>query len=192
MSRSRVLPDHLSGPGGLELRCWVADDAEALGRAVAESADHLRPWMEWVSQEPLSIPERRATIEGWERRRLEHGDALMGIFIDGQVAGACGLHRRIGPRGLEIGYWVHPAFLRRGIATTASALLTDAAFGLDWIKHVEIHHDKANLASRGIPEKLGYTLIDEVPDRVEAPAETGISCRWRMTRLEWEGRRKSP
>src|SRR3954453_8810297 len=38
----------------LVLRAWEDDDAVALGRAIAESLEHLRPWMPWVAFEPQS------------------------------------------------------------------------------------------------------------------------------------------
>lgn len=55
---------------------------------------------------------------------------------------------------------------------------------------MEIHHDKANLASRGVPRKLGYRLIGERPDAVDAPAEVGIDCIWRMDRSVWAARQR--
>jgi RimJ/RimL family protein N-acetyltransferase len=110
---------------------------------------------------------------------------VLGVFLDGQVVGGCGLHRRLGPAGLEIGYWIHPSFLRRGLATSAARLLTGAAFTLPETTHVEIHHDKANEASGGVPRKLGFAFIGEQPDTPEAPGEVGIECRWRMTRERW-------
>lgn len=61
----------------------------------------------------------------------------MGIFRDGAAVGSCGLHRRVGPGGLEIGYWIHPAVLRRGLATEAARLLTDAAFSVPGIDRVD-------------------------------------------------------
>jgi ribosomal-protein-serine acetyltransferase len=143
--------------------------------------------MPWVSQEPLTLARRTTLIEEWERDWMQGGDVVMGVFLRGRVAGGCGLHRRIGCNGLELGYWTHPSFLRRGIATAAAALLTDAAFAVPGITHVEIHHDKANRASAAVPRRLGYRFIGEVPDEPEAPAETGIECRWRLTEQEWAG-----
>jgi RimJ/RimL family protein N-acetyltransferase len=95
------------------------------------------------------------------------------------------LHHRIGYGGLEIGYWTHPAFLRTGIATTAVAMLTDAAFAVPGITRVEIHHDRANEASAGIPRKLGFHLIGQAAREPQAPGEIGVACRWRMTREKW-------
>jgi RimJ/RimL family protein N-acetyltransferase len=141
--------------------------------------------MSWIAQEPLSLDHRREMLEEWERDWLRGGDVALGTFVSGRVAGSCGLHGRIGPGGLEIGYWTHPSFLRRGIATTAAGLLTGAGFAVPGITHVEIHHDKANKASAGVPRKLGYRLVDEVRDEREAPAEVGIECRWRLARQDW-------
>src|ERR1039458_4230802 len=182
---SERLPELLVGTDRLLLRRWVAADAELLAVAVAESLEHLRPWMPWVAQEPLSLQRRRAMIEEWEQAWLRGGDVVVGAFVGARVAGGCGLHRRIGCGGLEIGYWTHPAFLRTGIATTAVAMLTDAAVAVPGITRVEIHHDRANEASAGIPRTLGYHLIGQVADEPQAPGEVGVECRWRITREQW-------
>jgi len=114
---------------------------------------------------------------------------IVGAFLDGRIAGGGGLHHRIGEGGLEIGYWIHPAFLRRGLATRTAGLLTDAAFTVPGITRVEIHHDKANRASAGVPGKLGFQWVGESSDEPEAPAEIGIECRWRMEKGAWLARR---
>lgn len=167
------------------LRRWSVDDADALAKAVAESREHLRPWMPWIAQEPMTLSARRELIADWEDRWRRGEDVLMGAFLEGAIAGGCGLHHRIGPGGLEIGYWTHPAFLRRGVASTAARMLADAAFGRPEVQRVEIHHDKANVASSGVPPKLGFRLVREVRDEITAPGEVGISCEWEMTRERW-------
>lgn len=180
-----ILPEQLEGYG-LALRRWRPEDAEVLHDAVIGSLEHLRPWMEWAGHEPLTVEQRRAMLEGWERDWRAGGDVAYGVFVDGgAVAGGCGLHHRAGPARLEIGYWTHPAFLRRGMASAASRLLTDAAFSIPGVEVVEIHHDRANWRSRGVPEGLGYQFVGEVPDDRVAPAEVGIDCTWRMTREAW-------
>lgn len=184
-----ILPDHLEDPGGLVLRRWRSRDAKALSRAVAESAEHLRPWMAWIAEEPVPLGRLRARFAEWERDWSRGGDVFLGVFLAGQVAGGCGLHRRIGEDGLEIGYWIHVAFVRRGLATRAAKLLTDAAFTVPGITHVEIHHDKANRPSGGVPRKLGFQWVGEAPDEPEAPSDLGIEWRWRMDRESWLARR---
>jgi RimJ/RimL family protein N-acetyltransferase len=179
-----TLPDRLEGADGLLVRRWEPGDAPALNRAVALSLAHLRPWMPWAAELP-SVQGHVEMIEGWEREWRAGGDAVLGVLVDGEVAGGTGMHRRIGPSGLEIGYWTSAPFLRRGVATAAARLLTGAALSVQGIAHVEIHHDKANEVSARIPRRLGYVLIDETPDRAQAPAEVGISCHWRMDREHW-------
>lgn len=179
------LPDRIEGDG-VVLRQLLEDDAEVLARAVSESEDHLRPWMGFMKHHPQPLEERRAMLCKNARDWAEGGDVMLGIFVGGELAGTCGLHRRVGPSGLEIGYWIHPSFTRRGLATTAARLLTDAAFSLPEVEYVEIHHDKANSASSGVPRRLGFERLGEEPDAVHAPAEVGIECRWRMERSRWE------
>jgi RimJ/RimL family protein N-acetyltransferase len=142
--------------------------------------------MPWVTQEPTPVADRVRRIEQWEQEWLDGGDVVLGVFVGAEVAGGCGLHRRLGPGGIEIGYWIHPAFTRRRIATTVVALLTDAAFTVPDISYVEIHHDRANELSGRIPRRLGYLFVGEAPDEAVAPAEIGISCQWRTTRDEWQ------
>jgi RimJ/RimL family protein N-acetyltransferase len=173
------------GPGAVVVRRWLPADAEALVTAVTQSAEHLRPWMPWIAQEPMSVDQRLALIGDWDRDWAAGGDVVMGVFVGDQIAGGAGLHRRLGPDGLEIGYWIHTAFTRRGLATLASALLTDVALELPGIERVQITHDKANVASGGVPRKLGFVKVQEIEDGVEAPGEVGISCRWQITRDEW-------
>ncbi len=182
-----ILPDRIEGPDGLLLRTWRDEDAEALEAAVEESREHLRPWMPWAN-EPSDVASRVAMFRRWEEGRLAGGDVVLGIFLHDQIAGGAGLHRRLGRHGLEIGYWVHAGFTRRRLATRASGLLTDASFTFPEITHVEIHHDRANLASAGVPRTLGYERLGEAPNGKEAPAEEGVEVRWRMTREAWAAR----
>ena len=171
----------------LVIRLWEPEDVEAVDAAITASTEHLRPWMPWISAEPLSLDDRRALIAQWRTQWERGGEAVYGIFtkpVDDRgetVAGGTGLHRRLGPDSLEIGYWVHIGHVRQGYASEASAALTSTALAIDGIDRVEIHHDKANEASAGVPSKLGYTLVREEPRDPTAPGETGIMCIWRFT-----------
>jgi ribosomal-protein-serine acetyltransferase len=176
----------------LRLRLWTADDAEALARAVAESLEHLRPWMSWTADEPLSVAARLALIERFQATWAAGGDVVYGAFLadhqnpgSGTVIGGCGFNRRAEASVLEIGYWVHVDHLHQGYASELAAALTEAAFTLDGIEQLEIHHDRANHRSRAVPARLGYSFEGERPDAVLAPGEEGIDCRWVMARSEF-------
>ena len=145
--------------------------------------------MGWIADEPLSLESRAELFRTFESNWESGGDTVYGALLLDTVVGGCGLHRRAGPDVLEIGYWVHVDQLGRGFATEMAASLTDAAFGVDGVERVEIHHDRANLRSRAVPYRLGFTFTGERPDDVTAPAEEGIDCRWVMSRPDWAERR---
>src|SRR5215212_1429018 len=142
----------------------------------------------WTPDDAVALEDRQKLIAEWDTKWQAGEDAVYGVFHDGVVVGGTGLHRRIGPRALEIGYWIHVAHIRRGFAKELSAALTDVAFDLDGIDHVEIHHDKDNVASEGVPRSLGYTFVGDVATAVAAPSESGVLCIWSMTRDDWESR----
>ena len=103
--------------------------------------------------------------------RPEHSEQVIGCF---------GLHRRLGPGAVEIGYWVHVDFTRRGYATACARALTHAGLALPGVVRVEIHTDEANTISAAVPRRLGYRLdrVDERPP--DAPAESGRLQIWVM------------
>ena len=184
MSSMARLPERIEH-GTLLLRRWRVEDAELQERVVTESLEHLRPWMPWIADEPQALERRRDTIAGWEREWEGGGDVYLALLHDGAIAGSAGLHRRRGPGVLEIGYWLHPAFTGRGIATAAARLLTCAAFTVDGIDRVEICHDVANVRSGAVPARLGFTLLREAPNPSPGPADSGTDRVWSMTREAW-------
>jgi RimJ/RimL family protein N-acetyltransferase len=168
------------------MRPWTSTDVDALATAIAASLEHLRPWMPWIASEPLDRQARLDLIDRWHADRSSGADAVFGVFRGDTVVGGCGLHRRAGPDTLEIGYWIHVDHIRQGFATEVATTLTTTAFEDPAIAFVEIHHDRANAASAGVPRKLGYALAAVRPDAIEAPGEVGIDCCWRIGRHEWQ------
>jgi RimJ/RimL family protein N-acetyltransferase len=176
-----MLPERLE-EDGLVLRRWVVGDAEALHAVIAESASHLRPWVTWVEEEDISIEGRRVFIAECEREWQGGGSVLLGMFVGERIAGGCSLSVRADAAGVvEVGYWLHPAFLGHGLATRGARLLTEAALAMPDVRAVEIRHDKANAASSAVPRRLGYTLVGEAPSRAPAPADSGTDLVWRRT-----------
>src|SRR4051794_19918088 len=179
----------------IEVRHWREQDAEAMHAAITASVEHLRPWMPWVAEEPRPVADRRALISRWNREWKAGGDELFAIWVDGEVGGGCGLHRRIGPGGLEIGYWVAEAHIGRGVATEASRLLCERAFAQPSIDRLEIHHAANNPRSGRVPAKLGFSHVEDrprPPDFRLAPGEAEDFSVWRLTRGEWERRHGAP
>lgn len=186
-----TVPPESMEAGALVLRRLTPEDAPALSRAVTESLDHLRPWMPWATPEAATVKAQRARLGGpagtWEPDGSEYG---FGMFLasDGTLVGGIGLHRRVGPRALEIGYWVHVAHTGRGYATSAAGAVTEVGFALAGTERLEIHCDAANRASAAVPVKLGYRLLRTEDREPQAPGETGRHQVWALTREEWTRR----
>ncbi|HZT64717.1 MAG TPA: GNAT family N-acetyltransferase [Acidimicrobiales bacterium] len=173
-------PERLDAGDGIVLRREQEADAEAIAAAVGESLDHLRPWMPWAQPSEARAEAQRERIAA-SRQAWDEGSIFTYAVTRQGVAGVVGvfgLHRRLGPGAIEMGYWVHPRHVNQGVATAAARVLTEAALGLADVDRVEIHCDEANLASQAVPRKLGYRLDRIEDDEVTAPAETGRSMIW--------------
>lgn len=172
--------------GWLLCRRLQIDDADALYEAVCASVEHLRPWMPWAvgytREMAREFVERNATA--CEKPAVAEASYAI-CDRRGQLLGVCGLHARLGPKAVEIGYWVDVRHTRCKVATLATAALTDLALRIPEVSLVEIHHDRANRASGAIPAQLGYVLVGSVAREAETPGETGVELQWRMTRGAW-------
>ncbi len=168
--------------GDVTLRRWRAPDADLAYGLVAASLEHLRPWMSWATAE--YSPESAAEFLRSCEQEWASGAAFNYLISErGVPCGSAGLMARIGPGGLEIGYWVARDHVGRGIATATAAALTEAAFGLPGIERTEIVHDLNNAASGQIPRKLGYARVGTAVGRFpKAPGECGTSAIWRLVR----------
>lgn len=165
---------------GLTLRFARLDDAEQIAEAVRSSLEHLVPWMPWATPEAGTVEEQRVRrIEG--QAGMEAGSDYMYLLMDDEersLLGVVGLHRRVGPGAIEIGYWLRPEAVGGGRMTTAVTALTDAALALPDVDRVEIHCDEANLRSQAVPPRAGYRLDRIEDDEIQTPNEVGRSMVW--------------
>jgi RimJ/RimL family protein N-acetyltransferase len=98
------------------------------------------------------------------------------------VVAAVVLMRRVGPGGLELGYWVRSDRAGQGLATELAGAAAEAALALPDVERVEIHCDVANGASGRVAAKLGFTLDREVDDEVLTAGESGRLQIWILRR----------
>jgi RimJ/RimL family protein N-acetyltransferase len=182
--RPKALPLGVYPPEHIEidefhLRRYTRDDTLALHEAIKASFAEIHQWMPWCV-EPIKIEDQRDFIErgflAWATGRAfdyRISDA------DGAQIGAISLMDRVGPGGLEIGYWLRTDATGGGVVTRAVRRLTEIGLGLPEIGRIEIHCDAANVRSAAVPERLGYRL-EAVVDGAEAkaPGETGREMRW--------------
>ncbi len=177
-------PEKMSGQV-VALRRYRLADAALVKEATEASHEHLRGWMPWAQTPPTDASALSFVRQNVEQFGCE-GRANYAIILkaDGAYVGGCGLMPRIGPRALEIGYWVDVRHTRKGIATEAVGLLSGAAFSLPDIDRIEIHCDEANLASAAVARKSGFRLERIESAEIKAPNEVGRCMIWVMRRDE--------
>lgn len=176
--------------GELVLRPLALEEEPLLSALVLRNLEHLRPWMPWIRLEPMPAGERRALLGRWQALIDERTDWPVGLFSSGRLVGTAGLHQRRRAGVLEVGYWVDRATTGKGVASRTTFLLTDLAFHASDARSVEVWCDKANLASSGVPARVGFVLAEEIPADPDpgsrSPGEVGIDCRWEMRREQWQ------
>jgi RimJ/RimL family protein N-acetyltransferase len=172
-------PQRIELAGGIVLRPVRTDDCDALQAVIEASREHLRPFMPWAGQDhqhtAAFIAKARAdwaTGESFAYVVTEVGDGVE------RILGGCGLHRRGGPESLEIGYWLRPDAVGRGVMTAAAGALTAAAFAIDGVRRVEIRCDAANHRSAAIAMRLGFRHVGDEEHEPAAPGETGRRQIW--------------
>ena len=159
------MPTTIPGPAyrivtpRLVIRCRKPEDAPLIAAAIEASMEHLRPWMNWIADEPTDLQERVSRLRRFRGQFDLDQNYGYGLFDrdEREMLGAVGLHTDPGEGALEIGYWIHVAHTNQGLATEAAAALTRVAFEVHGIRRVEIHCDARNARSAAVPRKLGYT-----------------------------------
>jgi RimJ/RimL family protein N-acetyltransferase len=143
----------------LLLRCWSPADAPVL-RAALDACDmHLRPFIPFMRDEPRTLQQTALWLR-CHRSAFDQGAMYRYAVFDvaGQVLlGENMLMARVGPGGLEIGYWTHKDAVGKGFATEATMAMIRVAFDIEKAERVEIMCAPENRASAAIPARLGFT-----------------------------------
>src|SRR5262249_20804365 len=145
---------------------------ETLHEAVKVSFAELHQWMPWA-KDPDDAGERawlERSVENWTSQAAY---AYLIVDADDTMLGTISLMDRVGPGGLEIGYWLRTDATGRGLISRAAAWATDTALALPGIDRVEIKCDAMNHRSAAVPQRLGYRLDRDVPDEPAAPGDSG-------------------
>jgi RimJ/RimL family protein N-acetyltransferase len=182
---SSAPPERIELRGGAALvRPSIQRTASAVA-AINASLDHLGPWMAWATSPATeaSIGTLFATMDQLWATRRDFPFSIVDAVTD-EVIGGAGLHARLGPHGLEIGYWVRADRTGRGLATATAEGLTSAAFTIPEIERVRIQCAEDNVRSARVPTKLGFTLQGVVVPE-DGPTEGRRTQRWIVERADW-------
>ena len=160
----------------LVLRPFTDDDVDGLTSVF----DDLEAMWDVISipgmpRVPRDIAEKRIhdSIDGWTNHdagfwAVAIGDAELGPA--GDVIGYCGFvnpaageaRAEVGDRlALEVGWGIHPAYQRRGLAREAMTAVIDYAFNQRDCDRLIAITDPENYASRTLSEHLGFAFDSE-------------------------------
>ena len=160
--------------------------------AVDASLTHLKASVAWAQNAPFSL----ATLEALLAGTVTAFDARTGwafsIFdhaatrVLGAVAiepGAHSLRALVGEDVVEIGYWLRADATGKGYATEATGALVELAFTRLGARHVAICHDPDNVASAGVPRRLGFRDFGTVTSEILPGRQAADGCIRRATKV---------
>jgi len=140
------------------IRPYRESDAQDIFEAVAESRDHLRPWLPFAD-EHQTVEETRDWIIHQVAAWLLREDMTLGMWeaATHRYLGGTGFHPRDWDIGyFEIGYWIRVSAEGHGYVTEAVRLLTDFVFHTLKANRLEIRCDELNVRSAAIPRRLSF------------------------------------
>jgi RimJ/RimL family protein N-acetyltransferase len=142
----------------ITIRPFRLEDADALQQAIAESRDHLRPWLPFADAHQ-TVEESQHWIMQAQADWQQRDDFPAGIWrhADGQFLGGIGLHpRNWNIRYFMVGYWLRASATGRGYMVEAVRLLTDFALKKLDAQRVEIICSAHNTRSATVARRAGY------------------------------------
>lgn len=157
--------------GHVVVRPYREEDAPLLFDAIAESRDHLRPWLPFADahQTPAEthdwINRQRANMILRESLNLAVFDAAGNGFL-----GGVGLYLHSWEiRYFEIGYWLRKSAEGHGYMTAAVRLLADWAMESLEAQRIEIRCDVENVPSANVARKLGFVQEGLLRNEFQSP-----------------------
>lgn len=183
-------PDHFETER-LLIRAPQLGDSAPLTEAVAESLEHLRPWMPWAQHPPVESENEKSIRRGVARWTAREDLWMMLIRkSDGRWIGGSGLHRlQWDVPHFEIGYWVRASEEGKGYITEAVHGITDFAFESLRAERVMIQCDALNTRSAAVAERCGYIFEGrKVHDSLSVEGELRDTFVYSMIRPEWAAR----
>lgn len=170
----------------LEIAPWAFDEIDDCMAALDASLPELRAFLPWahdpLTREGQYRPFASFLADWWGGR--QYVAALKGA--GGEILGSIGLHARTArnAQALEVGYWATTAHAGRGHVALAVRIMTLLAIDRFGCDRVQVLHDEANVRSRRVVERCGFTLEGTVRNVASEPGERARGQGYRGTRRE--------
>lgn len=166
------LPPRIRTPR-LVLRCQHPNDAQLIKDAVDSSLAHLKASVAWAQTAPWPLRAQRERLAAsaaafdsgmaWAFSIFDSGETrvLGGVAIEPAEPALTAL---VGVNAFETGYWLRTDATGHGYASEAVATVAELAFTRLDARHLVVCHDPTNVASAGVPRRLGFRCFGTVLD----------------------------
>jgi ribosomal-protein-serine acetyltransferase len=141
-----------------ELRPLEPWQAEELARHVSAAREHLEPFLPWVDR-VAEVDGARTFLQRYADRQAKGEGRVFGVWVDGTLSGGVLFRIWETESGLcEVGVWLAPEVVGRGLITRAVTAMIDWAFLVRGMHRVEWRCAAANERSGAVARRLGMTL----------------------------------
>ncbi len=173
----------------LLIRPCLPGDGRYVYKAIEKSRNELSPWLPFARKEQ-TIDEVEAGIRDSYGDFIKKTDIRLHIFSKEttEFVGSTGFHRiNWDVPKVEIGYWLHSQHTRKGYMCEVVKALTTFAIKELSCQRVEIRCDERNIASRKVPERLGYVLegVHRHDHVSEKQGDAGNTCIYSVIPSDW-------
>ncbi len=140
-----------------ELRALEPWQATELAEHVTASKEHLAHWLPWV--DTVSEPAGAATmLQRYADEQAKGNGRIHGIWVDGKLAGGVLFRVWDNKSGMcEVGVWLAPDAVGRGLVTRAATVMIDWAFRARGMHRAEWRCAAGNERSIAVARRLGMT-----------------------------------
>jgi RimJ/RimL family protein N-acetyltransferase len=125
--------------------------------ACKDTKRNLGDYLDWGIDAPSwSFKQHLMWISAAESMKLPYKSNA--VFWNDKLVGMFDMVEGADPYGVQLLYWVRGNYQGNGIATAVVEMLAENAFLGPAFSYLEIHVDQANVGSRRVPEKLGFSI----------------------------------
>jgi RimJ/RimL family protein N-acetyltransferase len=140
-----------------ELRALEPWQATEFAAHVAAAGEHLSRWLPWgtTAAEPAGAA---VLLQRYADAQARGDGRILGIWVDGVLVGGVLFRVWESARGMcELGVWLAPEAVGRGLITAASTVMIDWALRVRGMNRVEWRCAAANERSSAVARRLGMT-----------------------------------
>lgn len=139
--------------------------AGQLFELIEQNREYLRVWLPWLDTN-ISLEDSRHFIQSVCEQYEKGLGPQFTLWTGEQMAGVVGFHKidQLN-KSATLGYWLSEEFMGRGLVTRGVNALLKIGFSDYQLENIKIHCAEQNHKSRAVAERMGFSLIDYLPNK---------------------------